>query len=195
MEITKISPYINFRVSKNNNIINTTNIISSQNTVNTLQGTYPAGYYVSFKGTQKSEEIQQFEKCIDEFYKNNIGEILSDKVTDSLLSSLPKTESKFVNDQLHVRLKDVFKNHEAINLDPKFIDDSMINSLEELTRRRGFGSKVKEVSVNIEDVPVIIARLRKEGVLSYGSIDKESFRREHLGKLFDLFVDTHASLK
>lgn len=72
MKITPISVFGINNLYKNkvkqNNIF--TNYYFAQNTISPV---YSKNYYLSFKGSQKSEEIQALEQFVNDFYEENKG--------------------------------------------------------------------------------------------------------------------------
>lgn len=71
---------------------------------------YPANYYVNFKGAEISDEIKIYEKDIDEFYAENKGKEIK---RVSIPSFLPDTMSRLMEGKYSQMLKSVLFYHKA----------------------------------------------------------------------------------
>lgn len=118
MKISAVSSNIskNLQIKNNNSqtVQKRENINYAQNPISNV---YPKKYYLSFKGTEKSEEIENFEMFLDELYKKNKNRATKSMSDSHIFCDGNKTQSRFINDDFEKMIKNKIEYNKAPNID------------------------------------------------------------------------------
>lgn len=121
--------------------------LDAKNHERSISAVYPKSYYFSFKGEQKCDEIREFEKFADEFYEENKGKRTKSVNTDHLAFEIPKTDSRFVNDEFTNNIRLYVKHNKQPLIGEEMLTktlQSAINSIESNDNAVDVIKKLKE---------------------------------------------------